>query len=196
MRVYGAPIKPHVSPREVPDRIDFLEIVWQLNESDKIHLRNNNKGSFTPPNLYFSNFKIMRKEGLDLVYFKLLPYQMAFKKFRNYNSEHLIHHTKVGVKLKGLDHEQDQISQDLITNATFDVEVQKIRETWVKVQMTDVKMIKIDTTKKGAHIYLEDMCHDRMIINFEIKGEEVDSVRALMFNEKFMQSKWNLGTLS
>lgn len=58
IRVYGALVKPHVLPRDVTDIISFLGIIWKLNVSEKFHLRDKKKGSFIPPNLYFSDFEI------------------------------------------------------------------------------------------------------------------------------------------
>lgn len=70
--VNGYRVIPPIFPKHVPNRLIYKEIIWQVKESNKAHLRGHKKGFLLPPSYFFYYTNKQGWIGLNLSNFVIL----------------------------------------------------------------------------------------------------------------------------
>lgn len=116
-----------------------MEIIWQLNELNKFHLRNQTKGSLFPKALRWSDFQMANKDGLDQIYSILSKYRLSPVVARvNFDLEIFLNIVRLHVK-KSIFVYEILLEEDIVRNALSYEELKDEKEKWNQIMSRERK---------------------------------------------------------
>jgi len=156
-----------------------LEIIWQLNESDKEHLRLQKKGSFFPTTTKFSNFWTRNKDALDQIDTVLEAYKMGFEDPRIFDLEGFINRVRLGIKRPQFIH-QVLFDEDVVRNCATMEEIHLLRQKWREMMEGERMITNINPAYPRAFVDENDpiiriqriLAHAETLIESAPAGEE------------------------